>query len=388
MSRITVSPVQAADVPQLAHLQRLAFEPSALNRQIFGGVAPADMEAHSAARLVKALDDPTKAVIKATLADEGASGEGDLVGFGFWDLGRPVDAPEEENKEPEKRQWPPGTNVELAEEYFARMGKGPEGRHYHLMILIVDPTRQRTGAGSALLRWGCRKADEEGVAIDLKATDVGIPLYLRFGFSAYADPVVGGVNNEISLLPMSRPALTLSPLLRSDIPQLPIIYQRSFAPTRVNQYCFPRVTLEGYTPWLEARWNKALDEKEEGGRGDVWVAKRGETVVGYASWSYAAEKRTGAGEGEGEKTERTFPEGADLDRVRPFMQRFDALKASIPYAHYSLDNLAILPEEQGTGIGKLLAKILLDKADAEHLKVTLESTEGAPNPIRSFTSLL
>jgi GNAT superfamily N-acetyltransferase len=38
-------------------------------------------------------------------------------------------------------------------------------------MLGTDPQYQRTGAGSALVRWGMAKADEEGVALYLDATD-------------------------------------------------------------------------------------------------------------------------------------------------------------------------------------------------------------------------
>ncbi len=38
-------------------------------------------------------------------------------------------------------------------------------------MLGTNPQYQRTGAGSALVRWGMAKADEEGVALYLDATD-------------------------------------------------------------------------------------------------------------------------------------------------------------------------------------------------------------------------
>jgi GNAT superfamily N-acetyltransferase len=40
-----------------------------------------------------------------------------------------------------------------------------------LSILVVDPDKQRTGAGGALLRWGLTRADEEGVICTLEATE-------------------------------------------------------------------------------------------------------------------------------------------------------------------------------------------------------------------------
>lgn len=39
-----------------------------------------------------------------------------------------------------------------------------------LGILVVDPNVQRSGAGSALLRWGSTQADKHGLDCYLEAT--------------------------------------------------------------------------------------------------------------------------------------------------------------------------------------------------------------------------
>lgn len=51
-----------------------------------------------------------------------------------------------------------------------------------LEILACTTTRQRLGAGSALLAWGNEFADKHGRTSWLSASPNGYPLYRRFGF--------------------------------------------------------------------------------------------------------------------------------------------------------------------------------------------------------------
>lgn len=47
---------------------------------------------------------------------------------------------------------------------------------------VVLPEHERRGAGGMLVRWGCERADEEGVEVYVEASLVGVPLYERMGF--------------------------------------------------------------------------------------------------------------------------------------------------------------------------------------------------------------
>lgn len=51
-----------------------------------------------------------------------------------------------------------------------------------LNILACKTSRHRSGAGTALLRWGTDKADREGKVAYLEASPAGYPLYRRLGF--------------------------------------------------------------------------------------------------------------------------------------------------------------------------------------------------------------
>lgn len=50
------------------------------------------------------------------------------------------------------------------------------------LFQVVHPDFQRRGAGSMLVEYGCKRADELGVIAVLGATDQGKGLYLKHGF--------------------------------------------------------------------------------------------------------------------------------------------------------------------------------------------------------------
>jgi GNAT superfamily N-acetyltransferase len=51
-----------------------------------------------------------------------------------------------------------------------------------LEIVATDPTYQGKGAGSQLMRWGLKQADEKHVEAFLEASPDAVPLYERLGF--------------------------------------------------------------------------------------------------------------------------------------------------------------------------------------------------------------
>lgn len=49
-------------------------------------------------------------------------------------------------------------------------------------MVATDPTYQGKGAGSQLIRWGLKQADEQHVEAYLEASPDAVPLYERHGF--------------------------------------------------------------------------------------------------------------------------------------------------------------------------------------------------------------
>ena len=52
-----------------------------------------------------------------------------------------------------------------------------------LGILANDPSYQRRGIGSALVKWGCDQADQSGLPVYVDASPEGLSLYQKFGFA-------------------------------------------------------------------------------------------------------------------------------------------------------------------------------------------------------------
>lgn len=56
-------------------------------------------------------------------------------------------------------------------------------------MLGTHPDYRCRGAASVLVAWGCEKADRDGVAVYVDASEAGAALYQRFGFENRSDPV-------------------------------------------------------------------------------------------------------------------------------------------------------------------------------------------------------
>lgn len=69
-------------------------------------------------------------------------------------------------------------------ETFERMGAfHPDEPHWHLPLIGTDPSRQRRGDGSALLRHALAVCDEQQLPAYLESTsEASVPLYQRHGF--------------------------------------------------------------------------------------------------------------------------------------------------------------------------------------------------------------
>ncbi|KAL6231023.1 hypothetical protein BDW75DRAFT_233935 [Aspergillus navahoensis] len=67
---------------------------------------------------------------------------------------------------------------EMPRERMGRRG------HAFLHIAFTHPSYRRQGLGNMFMEWGLRIADERGLESWLDATELGVPLYERFGFRA------------------------------------------------------------------------------------------------------------------------------------------------------------------------------------------------------------
>lgn len=80
----------------------------------------------------------------------------------------------------------------------------PEAPHWYLPLIGVDPSRQGQGLGSALLKAGLARCDQDGLPAYLESSNPkNVPLYERHGFE-----VIGLIQpgDYPPLVPMLRPA--------------------------------------------------------------------------------------------------------------------------------------------------------------------------------------
>ncbi|KAK1757817.1 hypothetical protein QBC47DRAFT_165683 [Echria macrotheca] len=122
--------------------------------------------------------------------DGPADGPGEIVAWGKWVLRRePMD---EEGWNVSHDMPPPsdgheGVNVKVYNWFIAEIHRNltkiVRGEpHLYLKGLACAPTRQRLGAGSALVRWGNDLADSLGLVSYIEASPHGYSVYKKQGF--------------------------------------------------------------------------------------------------------------------------------------------------------------------------------------------------------------
>ncbi|MCJ1415052.1 hypothetical protein MMC32_001382 [Xylographa parallela] len=76
---------------------------------------------------------------------------------------------------------------ELIDEFHRRRVERMKGPHCLLDLCFCSPTHQHRGAGTQLVQWGTRKADEMGVQAFVEGTLTGRRLYEENGFVVTED---------------------------------------------------------------------------------------------------------------------------------------------------------------------------------------------------------
>ena len=82
----------------------------------------------------------------------------------------------------------------------------PQGAHWHLPLIGVDPAHQGKGIGSALLSHVLKVCDSHNMSVYLEATGPrNIPLYERHGFEKVGSIQVADSPQIIAMLRKPRP---------------------------------------------------------------------------------------------------------------------------------------------------------------------------------------
>jgi hypothetical protein len=132
-----------------------------------------------------------------------------------------------------------------------------------------------------------------------------------------------------------RMSLSIAPATSADLPRLATIQRRAFAPSRINQVIFGRVTPADFDSHACIRLQSAIDDEKQA----VWKAVLNDEVVGFALWGvphdYEDEQVTKneeeSDEAKREKREKKFPPGTDYELAASF---FDSLDLGIKVPHH------------------------------------------------------
>lgn len=106
----------------------------------------------------------------------------EMAGFAMWqklDENSPQESIETNEKEKE--------SPTLFNRFMAQMNRTREEtmkgkKYWFLKLLVIDPSFQRRGLGTKLVKWGTGRADKEGIDAWLESSPMGKGAYLKAGF--------------------------------------------------------------------------------------------------------------------------------------------------------------------------------------------------------------
>ena len=139
-------------------------------------------------RVKAQLSDPNVAIVKAISKDTG-----DILGWQACRFLGKDDEPgsdlnkAESEEEGEESDTQARLRSMLKKDSIQAQKTWVAGKEYiHFNTLVVDPSAQGRGVGTALVRWVRDKADEEGIYCWLKSSQVAHDMYLKAGFKDVA----------------------------------------------------------------------------------------------------------------------------------------------------------------------------------------------------------
>jgi predicted N-acetyltransferase YhbS len=221
---ITISPATLADIPALLEIKRAAFEYDQFHHLMMMGKDPEARRKLLKKSTEESIESPGNAVLKAT-----DKTTGEILGWAIWNFANyDVVKPRQElitqshegsagpealhadglasalsiapsdHSQPTQAAAPQKTPAQLL---AARMGKATGEwyadwlggkKHMALAGVSTSPKHQGRGIGSALVRWGTVKADEDGVPCWIHASPAALGMYLKTGFK-----VVGSTDYDL-----------------------------------------------------------------------------------------------------------------------------------------------------------------------------------------------
>ena len=194
-ANLSLRAASVEDVPAMVDVFFSAFQDSELNARCFPASAP-ESPAYFDAWIRRNLASPADhmLVVEQQQLPSGESpGTTVIAGWARWGR-RPRPETQPEPVVFTADMFPPTGNGALAASFFqfnhdATHRIAGHLDHWFLSTLVVDRAWQRRGVGKMLLRWGVDRADEEGWAAYLNATEEAKGLYESVGFRNVSESV-------------------------------------------------------------------------------------------------------------------------------------------------------------------------------------------------------
>ncbi|KAH8891238.1 hypothetical protein GQ53DRAFT_806651 [Thozetella sp. PMI_491] len=180
---LKISPLTEADVDEYVAIRHAAFE-GGVNKIFYNRPVTDEGKASIAASTLKSLrEEPTKKFLKVA---DAATGE--IISCGKWIVPPPGGVSKAADGTAAVPQPIPECNlpawtafhIMLNDAKNELMGARP---CYVLDVLVTHPNHHRRGAGKMLIEWGLARADEEGLEAYVEASEMGTPLYSKYGFN-------------------------------------------------------------------------------------------------------------------------------------------------------------------------------------------------------------
>lgn len=204
VSKVDVALVSNEEIPTCVEVVSKAFGHDAPFIDIyFPNHDTPSGQAQASKRLVAWNDSGSSTFLKAIArADDGSQEY--IIGIAIWTFMKEAPPAELSEAEDVEEFWPDEDDREfmtrLWREYVIPRtqtikdsgGKGV----YVLELLAVHPEFQRLGAGRALVEWGTKAADEQGVKAVVEGTPVGRRVYEKCGLSAEIEEMRFDVGDE------------------------------------------------------------------------------------------------------------------------------------------------------------------------------------------------
>ena len=175
-NNITLRPPTEDDIPEMLDVFLSAFQDSILNSHCFPESDPESLEGHRSL-----IENNLPQILVAE--DSSTSGKRPILGWARW-VRKPTPV---SHITMTNDTFPPTGDQDLARRFFqanfdaaARIVNGRP--HWFLSLIVVRRDAQRRGVGSAMMRYGLDRADEEGWLAYLNSSVEGRPLYEAFGF--------------------------------------------------------------------------------------------------------------------------------------------------------------------------------------------------------------